>query len=47
MTVLPQIKQLKTNIAKDIVGQSEVVDHLLISMLINGNLLMEGLPGLA
>lgn len=47
MTVLPQIEQLKKNIAKDIVGQAEVIDHLLISMLINGNLLMEGLPGLA
>lgn len=47
MTVLPQIQELKKNIAKDIVGQSEVIDHLLISMLINGNLLMEGLPGLA
>jgi MoxR-like ATPase len=47
MTVLPQIQQLKKNIAQDIVGQSEVIDHLLISMLINGNLLMEGLPGLA
>lgn len=47
MTVLPQIQQLKQNISKDIVGQSEVIDHLLVSMLINGNLLMEGLPGLA
>lgn len=47
MTVLPQIQQLKKNVMKDIVGQAEVVDHLLISMLINGNLLMEGLPGLA
>lgn len=47
MTVLPQIEQLKTNMSKDIVGQTEVIDHLLISLLINGNLLMEGLPGLA
>lgn len=47
MTVLPQIEQLKKNMSRDIVGQTEVIDHLLISLLINGNLLMEGLPGLA
>ena len=47
MTVLPQILDLKTEVMKSIIGQEEIVDHLMISMLANGHLLIEGLPGLA
>ena len=32
---------------KSIIGQEEIVDHLIVSLLSNGNLLIEGLPGLA
>lgn len=47
MNTLEQIKALKTRIAASIIGQEEVVDRLLIGLLANGNLLIEGLPGLA
>ena len=32
---------------ESIIGQAEVVERLLIGLLANGNLLVEGLPGLA
>jgi MoxR-like ATPase len=37
----------KAEIGKVIVGQSEMVDSLLIALLADGHLLLEGLPGLA
>jgi MoxR-like ATPase len=42
-----QITQLQENIAKSIIGQEHVVSRLIIGLLANGNLLLEGLPGLA
>ncbi len=47
MTVLPQIIEMRDSMAKDIVGQEKILECLLIGMLSNGNLLVEGLPGLA
>ena len=47
MTVRDQILDLKQRIAASIIGQEEVIDQLLIALLANGHLLMEGLPGLA
>lgn len=47
MTTLDSILELKQRIAASVIGQNEVVDHLLIALLANGHLLMEGLPGLA
>ncbi|MEP2783963.1 MAG: MoxR family ATPase [Pseudoruegeria sp.] len=47
MTPLDQIKALKTRMGNSIVGQEAVIDRLLIGLLANGNLLVEGLPGLA
>ncbi len=47
MSVLSQIQNLKSEVSKSIIGQDDVVNHLLISLLCNGNLLIEGLPGLA
>ena len=41
------ILDLKSRISKDIVGQEHIVERLLIGLLANGNLLVEGLPGLA
>ncbi len=40
-------KQLKSEISKAIVGQTDVVDAVLISILCNGHSLLIGLPGLA
>jgi MoxR-like ATPase len=42
-----QITQLQESIAQSIVGQEHVVSRLVIGLLANGNLLLEGLPGLA
>src|SRR5262250_3303898 len=42
-----QILDLKTRIATSVIGQNEVIDQLLIALLANGHILMEGLPGLA
>ncbi len=38
---------LKAEIAKVIVGQEYLIDRLIISMLANGHVLLEGVPGLA
>jgi MoxR-like ATPase len=38
---------MRDSMAKDIVGQEKILETLLIGMLSNGNLLVEGLPGLA
>src|SRR5262245_1489343 len=47
MTTRDQILDLKKRIAADVIGQNEVIDQLLIALLANGHILMEGLPGLA
>jgi MoxR-like ATPase len=38
---------LKERVNRDIIGQSHVVERLVIALLANGNVLLEGLPGLA
>jgi MoxR-like ATPase len=47
MTTRDQILDLKKRIASAVIGQDEVIDQLLIALLANGHVLMEGLPGLA
>jgi len=47
MSALEQIRDLKTRIAQSIIGQEHIVERLVIGLLANGNLLVEGLPGLA
>jgi MoxR-like ATPase len=42
-----QIAELRARMQKSIVGQERVVERLIIGLLANGNLLVEGLPGLA
>ncbi|KUJ85500.1 AAA family ATPase [Ruegeria marisrubri] len=42
-----QIALLRQRIGESIIGQGQVVDRLVIGLLANGNLLIEGLPGLA
>jgi len=41
------VKAIKDEIAKVIVGQNEMVERLLIALLSNGHVLLEGVPGLA
>ena len=40
------IEKVKQEIAKVFIGQKELVDHTLITMLAGGHLLVEGVPGL-
>ncbi|MEM1044618.1 MAG: MoxR family ATPase [Pseudomonadota bacterium] len=44
---LSRVLDLKARMERSIIGQETVVDRLLIGLLANGNLLVEGLPGLA
>lgn len=39
--------ELREQLAKRIIGQEKLVDHLLIALLADGHLLVEGAPGLA
>ena len=41
------IKNLREEIARVIVGQEQLVDRLLVGLLANGHVLLEGVPGLA
>jgi len=47
MSVLDQIKELQDRINQSIIGQSQLTERLLVGLLADGNLLLEGLPGLA
>jgi len=47
MSALDSIKDLQQRMSASIIGQEEVVKNLVIGLLANGNVLMEGLPGLA
>jgi MoxR-like ATPase len=47
MNAHDQILNLKQRIAAAIIGQEQVINELLIALLANGHVLMEGLPGLA
>ncbi len=42
-----KINDIKREVQKVIVGQSELVDSLLIGIIANGHILVEGVPGLA
>ena len=41
------INQLKSEISKHIIGHSEMIDAIIIGLLSQGHVLLEGLPGLA
>jgi MoxR-like ATPase len=41
------VLQLKEHVSRSIIGQETVIDRLILGLLCNGNILMEGLPGLA
>jgi len=47
MTPYESIQLLKKRMNASIIGQENIVERLIIGLLANGNLLVEGLPGLA
>jgi len=46
-SALQNVLLLKEEMNKSVIGQSRVVERLVIALLANGNVLLEGLPGLA
>jgi MoxR-like ATPase len=46
-SISKKIKEIKENISKVIVGQEEVVESLITAVLIDGHVLLEGVPGIA
>ena len=47
MATRDTILELKARMGRSIIGQEHIVERILIGLLANGNLLVEGLPGLA
>ena len=47
MSTLDSVLKLQTRMGQSIIGQESVIEQLIIGLLANGNILMEGLPGLA
>ena len=47
MSAREEILRLCQQMGRNIIGQEQVVERLLLALLCNGNVLMEGLPGLA
>ncbi|TRZ42010.1 AAA family ATPase [Robertkochia solimangrovi] len=47
MTPIDAINELRTRMNSSILGQETLVDRILLVLLADGNLLLEGLPGLA
>ena len=47
MTALHSIQELQSRMGRTIIGQKRVINSLILGLLANGNLLLEGLPGLA
>src|SRR3954451_3078101 len=47
LAMQPAIADIQQEISKAIVGQRYLVDRLLIGLLANGHVLLEGVPGLA
>ena len=43
----PILQALRDQVARRVVGQRDMVDRLLIGLLADGHLLLEGVPGLA
>ena len=41
-----QYEKIRTEIAKEMIGQEDVVEHLLLAVVAGGNVLLEGVPGL-
>ncbi len=38
--------KIREQIAREMIGQEDVVEHLLLAVIAGGNVLLEGVPGL-
>jgi MoxR-like ATPase len=47
MPAREKVLRLQERVGKTIIGQSAMIERLMLGLLANGNLLVEGLPGLA
>ena len=47
VTAQDQVRELQERVGRSIIGQEAVVERLVLGLLTNGNVLLEGLPGLA
>ncbi|ALJ36460.1 MoxR family ATPase [Azospirillum brasilense] len=47
MPALDSILEIQRRVNRSVIGQERVVERLIIALLANGNVLLEGLPGLA
>ncbi|MGX5174238.1 AAA family ATPase [Aliikangiella sp. IMCC44653] len=47
MSLNEKFAQLKTNLSQQIIGQETLVDRLMVALLADGHLIVEGAPGLA
>ncbi len=47
MSAFDAIQELKQQMCRSVLGQDVVIERLIIALLANGNVLLEGLPGLA
>ena len=39
------IGKIRDELAKDVVGQTDIVDNVIIAIIAGGNVLLEGVPG--
>ena len=47
MSARVTVLELKARVSCSIIGQEQIVERLIVGLLANGHLLVEGLPGLA
>ncbi|WP_422358509.1 AAA family ATPase [Reichenbachiella sp.] len=47
MSALESIQELKSRMSASIIGQDQLIDRIILVLLADGNMLLEGLPGLA
>ncbi|MFT7189245.1 MAG: MoxR-like ATPase, partial [Sediminicola sp.] len=47
MSPFESISALKEQMSKSIIGQDQLIDSIILALLADGNMLLEGLPGLA
>ncbi len=47
MTPIEAITELKSRMSKSIIGQEKLIERIILVLLADGNMLLEGLPGLA
>ena len=39
------VAKIKAELRKDVVGQNEIIDNVIIAIIAGGNVLLEGVPG--